>query len=390
MSSNTTGYKINETDLSFKIMKYFFLFFNCVLSDRINVEVRDDASFTIRGDNSFELVSGDYFQVLLGRKFSVADNTLQISKPIKSDGTNQHGLYREYTFKTFVSGSTTEIDMSSKSLSIRVYEGFVVFRQSFEYEYNWDNKDQLSILATGFPSIKIPSNSSNAYFLNPCGDMAGSGAHKGDWSATGMKDYCAGEEGGILFIYDQSNQTYNGQVFSISAFRHFTAVYSDVVDQELVFGLPLSVVSTPAGYYIETFISYSNKGFYEGVQKWGSELLSEHGKNTMKRATDITVNYLGYWTDRGAYYYYYTEPNKTYEETMIDIYENIENPYRSWNYDSWFYHKCEWPGQKSHEWPAKNWTAIESIFPNGMNKVYQETSIPVIAHNRFYQLFLQF
>ena len=78
--------------------------------------------------------------------------------------------------------------------------------------------------------------------------------------------------------------------------------------------------------------------------------------------SDHTVNYLGYWTDQGvvwlnikqiktyhsfsigAYYYYNTEPNTTYGETMMDIYDHYSEgpqklPLRHWNYDSWWYYK---------------------------------------------------
>ena len=197
------------------------------------------------------------------------------------------------------------------------------------------------------------------------------------WNANSISHYCAGEEGGIIFIYDQANSTedYAGQVFSISSFSQFTAVYSEVEMHQLKYGLPITVNSTAAGYRVQTVISYSNKGFYQGVQKWGKELLDEHGKTTVRRETDNTVNYLGYWTDRGAFYYYNTEPNKTYEETMLDVYAKVEEPYKSWNYDSWFYPKCEWGGQTSHEWPVKNWTSMAEIFPNGMNNLFQVTGL---------------
>ena len=66
--------------------------------------------------------------------------------------------------------------------------------------------------------------------------------------------------------------------------------------------------------------------------------------NSSRRASDDTVNYLSYWTDNGAFYYYHTEPNKTYSDTMLDIYADIRHgdtsaPFRSWNYDSWWYPK---------------------------------------------------
>ena len=35
----------------------------------------------------------------------------------------------------------------------------------------------------------------------------------------------------------------------------------------------------------------------------------------------LQVNYLGYWTDAGAFYYYNTIPGENYETTMLNIYD---------------------------------------------------------------------
>ena len=47
--------------------------------------------------------------------------------------------------------------------------------------------------------------------------------------------------------------------------------------------------------------------------RWGELLRQYHGKATDGRHTDVATNYLGYWTDNGAFYYYNTLPNMTYQ-----------------------------------------------------------------------------
>lgn len=61
-------------------------------------------------------------------------------------------------------------------------------------------------------------------------------------------------------------------------------------------------------------------------------------------------------------------------------------PFRSWNFDSWWYPKVELQnGNPSvHDGAVKNWTAIPDIFPHGLEYVFSETSTPVVAHNRFW------
>ena len=268
---------------------------------------------------------------------------------------------------------------------------FVLFRQTFSNDIKWNNTNSSDIVSSAYPSLKIPLKS-ESFFINPCGPMAGKDARKGVWGLVDMENHCNGENGGLLFIYDKTDMTrnYSGQVFSISAFNQLTAMFSTKTDDQLMFGLPSTVKSTQAGFHLETVISYSSRGFYQGVQKWGGELMKEHGKTTARRESDNTVNYLGYWTDNGAFYYYNTEPNKDYGETMMDIYghlhDDIKAPVRSWNYDSWFYYKCTWYGPPvnghHHGSAVKNWTAMPEVFPNGMNDLYQDATLPVIAHNR--------
>ena len=70
---------------------------------------------------------------------------------------------------------------------------------------------------------------------------------------------------------------------------------------------------------------------------------------------------------------------------MLDIYDEIRfgqisAPFRSWNYDSWWYYKCD----GDHKGAVKNWTAMPEVFPNGMSEIYEKTSMPVVAHNRWW------
>lgn len=48
-----------------------------------------------------------------------------------------------------------------------------------------------------------------------------------------------------------------------------------------------------------------------------------------KRYTDndLTLKYIGYWTDAGAFYYYNTETNITYEKTLMDVKDEAEKNY---------------------------------------------------------------
>ena len=77
-------------------------------------------------------------------------------------------------------------------------------------------------------------------------------------------------------------------------------------------------------------------------EEWGKIMTRYHGKTDAARKFDLTVNYVGYYTDNGAYYYYNTEEGKTYEQTVNDVVDHAsfkEIPYKYLQYDSWFYPK---------------------------------------------------
>ncbi len=78
------------------------------------------------------------------------------------------------------------------------------------------------------------------------------------------------------------------------------------------------------------------------MEGWGKNLQIFHGKDLSYKLNDITQNYLSYWTDNGAYYYFLTENNKTYQQTILDIIEfnkQAKIPFRTIQYDSWWYNR---------------------------------------------------
>ena len=68
-----------------------------------------------------------------------------------------------------------------------------------------------------------------------------------------------------------------------------------------------TVTSIPVGYDYETIVYYGG-GVNVAMRGWGAALRRRSGKTTAARDADHSINYLGYWTDNGAYYYYMTEP----------------------------------------------------------------------------------
>lgn len=151
---------------------------------------------------------------------------------------------------------------------------------------------------------------------------------------------------------------------------------------EFGFGVMGSVTNVPNGHRTSTILSSSSivgrpDGIRHAFSSWGAKLLRFYGT---QRPSDVTLEYLQWSTDNGAFYYYTTEPNKTYQETVLDVKEQANQvglPFRNWLMDSWWYYK----GKAG---AVKNWTARPEIFPGGIAYITEKTKWDIVAHNRFW------
>ena len=102
-----------------------------------------------------------------------------------------------------------------------------------------------------------------------------------------------------------------------------------------------SVEQIPEQVSLETVVVWGSN-LRDAMKRWGEVLRLYNGKNTNNSHNDYVSNFLGYWMDNGAYYYYNPLPNQTYEETILEINDRLikQNvPIKYVNYDSWFYEK---------------------------------------------------
>ncbi|KAH8067431.1 hypothetical protein JL721_7542 [Aureococcus anophagefferens] len=140
------------------------------------------------------------------------------------------------------------------------------------------------------------------------------------------------------------------------------------------------VKAVPAGHVVETIVHFSKDGVNGAMDAWGAALLGRYGKDRAVAEADFTVNYLGYSTDNGAFYYYGSEKNKTMEDTILDVhaYAEAAGIPRYVLLDSWWYYQATDTGG------VTNWTARPDVFPSGMRHVRDATGWPIVAHNRYW------
>eukprot|EP00971_Amphidinium_carterae_P084536 1673184-Amphidinium_carterae.1 len=142
-----------------------------------------------------------------------------------------------------------------------------------------------------------------------------------------------------------------------------------------------AVREVPEGFSVSTVISVG-QGISSAMDSWGNLLLKEYGTRARyDYRSDLAMQYLGYSTDNGAYYYYNTVPGADYQETMADVAKQGQQegvPYRYILLDSWWY-------LQGHAGGVKTWDARPDVFPGGLEAVRDVTgNWPQQLHNRMW------
>jgi hypothetical protein len=157
---------------------------------------------------------------------------------------------------------------------------------------------------------------------------------------------------------------------------------------ELVSGLTTSARKIPAGFVHATALVVT-KGINRCFAAWGKFLTDLAGKKRPANDADVGLKYLGYWTDRGAHYYYRTEPGLDYPDTLLkvrDEFRRADVPLGYMQIDSWFYpkgHEAKWRSEDRLGGGAYLYEAAQEIFPQGLGAFQQELGLPLITHNRW-------
>ena len=258
-------------------------------------------------------------------------------------------------------------------------------------------------------------------FRQSCGYMSGwTDLRAGNYSAqpgdNRSNQLCGGADSGPLFIFNRPENG-NDKVISVSAFHNPMAHNFEYIVSEsphtrkqtpqLRCGLFSGVDTIPAGYKISTMISYSGMGdgqgygkyntssyrnptIKDGIEKWGNTLAAAFGKTKEDKLADPIARNLAWYTDRGAYYYYNQDPDKSYEDSIKSNIDALPEIFYSVQYDSWRYPKNDNDHHDEDDHDNDDlidsgcisWDADEKIFPNGDLAMYNYHNYPSSAHNK--------
>ena len=284
--------------------------------------------------------------------------------------------------------------------------GSIIFESKFPNALNNTSSGDANALVSGFPTFEIDRSHATsrgyAHFVSWYYDDPNSELHEdsqsyndknerrrllvapgfttprmGSWSdETKLSGGIGGT--GVLSIFDKNS----GDSLVLSALDNPMVVSSHSPRKgTLHYGVFGNCTSIPAGFTLSVTASIG-KGVNDAFQHWGSSVRKHFGKQSLQvsRSMDLSLQYLGFTTDNGAYYYYNTETDLDYGTTLSDvkIYADEQGiPYRYILLDSWWYHRGENGG-------VSEWTAMDEVFPQGIDTLYQETGWFVQAHNRYW------
>lgn len=286
--------------------------------------------------------------------------------------------------------------------SIRQYNKVVVFKQTFTRELTNTSTSNADGLVTGFPTFVVDDSHGGegyahwlSWFYSTDGvapSQPGERVSRRALVAPGfvspqLREWNSGLNmtggiggTGVLSVFDGA-----GTAVVLSALSS-PMVVSHVCPApgRLSYGIMGNVTTVPAGFSTEVVLTASSGGVNAAMGEWGEVVRSYHGKAnaTVARQRDVTLRFLGYTTDNGAYYYYHTKADSDYEQTLVAVKEYadaLQIPYRYVLLDSWWYYKGSNGG-------VANWTALPEVFPNGVEALYNRTGWLVQAHNRYWAL----
>ncbi|CAF1317548.1 unnamed protein product [Rotaria sordida] len=236
--------------------------------------------------------------------------------------------------------------------------------------------DQVRTIFPSFNIEQIDQNDQRGYFTFE-GEMSGDDEkHAGWWNASN-KVIKSGMKGGPVVLFNFTQRGEN-DILVLSPFSRFMATSLSQTNNILEYGVIGSMLTIPANYNHSMIVFYSSKGINEGIREWGQTMRKAYNRTLQNRYNDVTINYLGYYTDNGGYYYYNTEQEINYEETMVNVRHQIPLPFHYIQLDSWWYYKGIKDG-------VSNWTARPDIFPDGLQVLHRRLeNIPLAAHNRYW------
>jgi hypothetical protein len=156
-------------------------------------------------------------------------------------------------------------------------------------------------------------------------------------------------------------------------------------DQAIASGIDSRIATLPRGFSQQTLLVVGH-GIGRTFDTWGHALTDLQGKSRPANDADLSLNYLGYWTDNGATYYYNFEPDLGYEGTLLAVRDEFAQAGLTLGYlqlDSWFYPKGGSADWRDRSGGIYEYVADAMLFADGLTAFQQQLGLPLLTHARW-------
>ena len=329
------------------------------------------------------LLSGELYVHSRGRAAS-----LVVLKVVNSTGIDGLGFFIsvKVIWGDASSSNSTYVLLETESREYPDRGNVVVFTQRYPNGAVGTSTGNKDGVASSFPSLLMENPELG--FVHFSGFMAGHYPQYGKFSSSassGSTTLAGGmKNSGALCLFLENLQL-SLVISPISSFMSSSLyVHAPSSGPRVAqWGIMGGATSIPAGFESSFVLAAFNGGINAAMKKWGSLLLEVYGKTAGSgHERDLTLQYVGYSTDNGAFYYYYQGNHSNYQETIVEVTKYAEKvglPYAYIQLDSWWYYQGIFEG-------VKNWTALPDVFPGGMAAVHNSTKLPIQAHNRYWAM----
>lgn len=330
------------------------------------------ASFAVTLDGAPWFTSAGY-AIRSNRTWLSSNGTLTLASAVPTSGQGQFGFYTGYTATWDTPGAP-----GIWQTSVYVYPALnaAVFEQFFPVGLSgtWITAEADDDVCTAFPTFgpSRPQLDSQLAYLTF--DGGHSPPRVGRWTAGGA--HGATVEGGAVTAWYNAS----GAAVVLSPLTDVETqrgAFSSSLGDIFAVGFNGALSGIPAGWRAQSLLVAGNN-VNDTFYSWGDLMLQVGGKARTALTADLATAYLSAWTDNGAYYYYNTEPNATYEKSMLDVLAYIKSadlPLRTLSFDSYWYYK------RASDSALLLWEPLPSVFPDRMAPW---PGIPLALHNRYF------
>jgi hypothetical protein len=189
-----------------------------------------------------------------------------------------------------------------------------------------------------------------------------------------------GTDGPWLF-FDKND---HGLILSPAA--NFMVAHMQVLDHgSISSGINSGIENLPQGFTHQTMLTVGH-GINNTFDAWGRSMTGLQNKTLSANDANITLEKLGYWTDRGAAYYYnYIRPDG-YTGTlqaMVDEFNQLGISLGYMQLDSWWYLKGTPPSWNNGSGGIYTYTPDPTLFPKGLGAFQKSINMPLMVHGRW-------